>query len=118
MGTSLWAVCSYCTPFDLVCEALLRDSVVDFGSVKVGSSGRRTQRIEVSCNNSAYYSLSVVGSQDGVLTFDEGRVLITRDDGQPLPIEEKFRVVTKKSSLGWISMRRLKKQVRSNGELN
>jgi hypothetical protein len=74
-------------PFDLVCEALLRDSVVDFGSVKVGSSGRRTQGIEVSCNNSAYYSLSVVGSPNGALTFDEGRVLITRDDGQPLPFE-------------------------------
>ncbi len=87
-------------PFDLVCEALLRDSVVDFGSVKVGSSGRRTQGIEVSCNNSAYYSLSVVGSPDGVLTFDEGRVLITRDDGQPLPIEGEVQGGNQKKFVG------------------
>ena len=87
-------------PFDLVCEALLRDSVVDFGSVKVGSSGRRTQGIEVSCNNSAYYNLSIVGSPDGVLTFVEGRVLITRDDGQPLPIEGEIQGGNKKEFVG------------------
>jgi hypothetical protein len=87
-------------PFDLVCEALLRDSVVDFGPIKVGSSGRRTQGIEVSCNNSAYYSLSVVGSPNGALTFDEGRVLITRDDGHSLPFEGEVIGGHKKTFLG------------------
>lgn len=87
-------------PFDLVCEALLRDSVVDFGPIKVGSNGRRTQGIEVSCNNSAYYSLSVVGSPNGALTFDEGRVLITRDDGQSLPFEGEVQGGNKKTFLG------------------
>ncbi|AYV13684.1 hypothetical protein [Shewanella algae] len=80
----------YCSatvpPFELVCETVLRDVNVDFGQIKVGSEGHKTQRVDISCNSSAYYNLSVVGSADGKLTYDEGHLVIT-SDGQPLPLK-------------------------------
>lgn len=67
-------------PFNFHCQVSLEKPVVDFGIVATGSHDSKMQKMNVYCDGSAYYILSLARSPDGELEFEEGKLKITAAD--------------------------------------